>query len=64
LANPARRGGGRARPRDGGQNAVEHLLLADDAAPDLRQQVGTGGREALQQLDIAREEGRGKGLVS
>src|SRR5207249_11373505 len=40
---------GVAAREDGREDAVEHLLLADDAAADLSEQVGARGGEPLEE---------------
>ena len=42
-----------AAREDGREDAVEHLLLADDAAADLSEQVGARGGEPLEELNVA-----------
>ena len=44
---------GVAAREDGREDAVEHLLLADDAAADLSEQVGARGGEPLEELNVA-----------
>ena len=48
-----------AAREDGGKDAVEHLVLAHDAAAYLGEQVGAGAGEALEQLHVALRRGCG-----
>jgi hypothetical protein len=50
-----------AAREDSGEDAVHDVLLADDAAGDLDEQVSARGAEALEQLDIPQRRGRGTG---
>src|SRR5213592_411172 len=47
-----------AAGEDGGEDAVEHVILADDAPAYLGEQVGARRREPLEQLDVALGRGR------
>src|SRR5256884_9285525 len=44
-----------------GEDAVQHIPLAHDALADLSEQVGARGRQALEQLDVSGNRGRGTG---
>ena len=43
------------------ENPVQHVALAHDALPDLREQIAPRGGEALEELDVAGNRGRGTG---
>jgi hypothetical protein len=42
-----------AAREDRREDPVQHIALADDHLPDLRQQIRPRGRQTLEELDVA-----------
>src|SRR5881398_1581073 len=61
LASPGTPSSSAWPPEKTGEDAVEHVFLADDAAPHLRQEVGARPGQSLEQLDVALRRGRRAG---